>query len=287
MFDLNGSVALVTGAADGIGAATARELAQRGCNLALVDRDVNRLAMTVTALRTHPVQVSLHHLDIADAAAIAALPAEVIARHGRVNIIINNAGVALMGDVEQLSLDDFEWLFNINFWGVVRTCKAFLPALRNEPQAHIVNLSSVFGLVAPAGQAAYCASKYAVRGFSDALRHELEGTGITVSAVHPGGIRTRIAHHARRASAFDENQAQELADRFFSQVRTSPDEAARSIVSGIERRDPRILIGPDARVLDWMSRLMPVGYWRLIRRLFVSRYQTAASGSNALKEENP
>lgn len=284
-FDLVGSVALVTGAAHGIGAATALELARRGCHLALADRDAAQLGLTAAAVSAHPVRVSVHHLDIADAAAVAALPADVLAQHGRVNIVVNNAGVALMGHVDQLTLDEFEWLFNINFWGVVRTCMVFLPALRKEPQAHIVNLSSVFGLIAPAGQAPYCASKYAVRGFSDALRHELEGTGVTVSAVHPGGIKTRIAHHARRATAFDETQADALAEKFFNEVRTTPEQAARCIVDGIERRAPRILIGPDARVLDWMSRLMPVGYWRLIRRIFEPPRQ--ATSRTTLKGENP
>ncbi|MGE5650365.1 MAG: SDR family NAD(P)-dependent oxidoreductase [Bacillota bacterium] len=267
-FELNNSVAVVTGAAHGIGAALAHELARRGCHLALTDRDTQQLARTAQSVRALGVRASEHSLDIADAAAVAALPAAVLAQHGRVNLLINNAGVALMGNIEQLALEEIEWLMDINFWGVVRTTKAFLPLLRREAQAHLVNLSSVFGLVAPAGQGPYCASKFAVRGFTDALRHELAGSALSVSVVHPGGIRTRIAHRARRTAQFSDSEAQQLADKFFREVRTTPEQAALCIVRGIEARAPRILVGPDARVLDWLSRLAPLGYWALIRRLF-------------------
>jgi short-subunit dehydrogenase len=277
-FKLEGSVAVVTGAAHGIGAALSLELARRKCHLALVDRDAATLGATADAAQALGVNVSRHHLDITDADAVAGLPAAVLAAHGRVELVINNAGVALMGNVEQLTLEDIEWLFNINFWGVVRSCKAFLPVLRVQPQAHIVNLSSVFGLIAPAGQSAYCASKFAVRGFSDALRHELEGSSISVSTVHPGGIKTRIAHHSRRAALFDEQQAAQLADKFWREVRTTPAQAAAGIVKGVERRSPRILIGGDARVIDWLSRLAPLGYWRLLQRFFV------VDGKNAVEQ---
>lgn len=283
-FRLKGSVAVITGAAQGIGAALALELGCRGCHLALADRDALRLAKTADAARLLGVQVSEHVLDISDADAVAALPQQVLAEHGRVNLLVNNAGVALMGNVEQLHLDDFEWLFNINFWGVVRTSKAFLPLLRQESQAHLVNISSVFGLIAPAGQAPYCASKFAVRGFTDALRHELAGSNITLSVVHPGGIKTRIAHNSRRAASFDETQARELADKFFSDVLTTPEQAAACIAKGIERRAPRILVGPDARVMDWLSRMMPIGYWRIIRKLMELR-GVDAQQSAVLKEK--
>ncbi|WP_052452360.1 SDR family NAD(P)-dependent oxidoreductase [Noviherbaspirillum autotrophicum] len=275
-FELKNSVAVVTGAAHGIGAALAHELGRRGCHVALADRDAQQLAHTAQSVRALGVRVSEHPLDIADAAAVAALPASVLAQHGRVNLLINNAGVALMGNVEQLALEEIEWLMDINFWGVVRTTKAFLPLLRREAQSHLVNLSSVFGLVAPAGQGPYCASKFAVRGFTDALRHELAGSALTVSVVHPGGIKTRIAHRARRTAQFSDSEAQQLADKFFSEVRTTPEQAALCIVRGIERRAPRILIGPDARVLDWLSRLAPLGYWALIRRLFETHGLTNA-----------
>jgi short-subunit dehydrogenase len=265
-FALQGGVAVVTGAAQGIGAALALELAGRGCDLALVDCAAEALAHTASSARALGVRVSEHRLDIANAAAVAALPDVVLAQHGRVSLLVNNAGVAMMGDVEQLTPADFEWLFDINFWGVVRTTMAFLPLLRREPHAHLVNLSSVFGLIAPPGQAPYCASKFAVRGFTDALRHELEGSNVTVSVVHPGGIRTGIAHRARRAAGFDAELGQQLADRFVREVRTTPEQAARRIVAGIERCEARILIGPDARIIDWLSRLAPLGYWPLLRK---------------------
>ncbi|WP_019143259.1 SDR family NAD(P)-dependent oxidoreductase [Noviherbaspirillum massiliense] len=284
-FDLEGSVAVVTGAAQGIGAALALELAHRACDLALVDRDASLLVRSAQSARDLGVYVTQYQLDIADAAGVAALPDRIVADHGRVNILINNAGVAMMGNIEQLSLDDFEWLMNINFWGVVRTTKAFLPLLRREPQAHISNLSSVFGLIAPTGQGPYCASKFAVRGFSEVLRHELRDSNITVSTVHPGGIKTRIAHHSRRAAGFDEQQARELADKFFRLVRTSPQEAARCIVRGIERRSPRVLIGADARLLDWLSRYLPLAYWPLIRKLFEVPPSGSAQPDATLKQK--
>jgi short-subunit dehydrogenase len=283
-FKLEGSVAVITGAGQGIGAALAAELARRGCHLALVDRDAVRLADTAAAARDAGVRASEHCLDIADAGAVAALPGQVLAAHGRVNLLINNAGVGLMGSFEQLDLDQFEWLFNINFWGVVRTTKAFLPNLRREAEAHLVNISSVFGLVAPSLQVPYAASKFAVRGFTDALRHELEGTAIGVSVVHPGGIKTRIAHNSRRAASFDEANAKQLADTFFSKVKTTPQQAALCIVDGIERRAPRILIGGDARFLDRLSRMAPVGYWRVIRKFFEAEYRRGTRRADAAKE---
>lgn len=284
-FKLEHGVAVVTGAAQGIGAALAMELAQRGCHLALVDRDRAGLAEVAAAAGSSGIRVSEHCLDIADAGAIAALPDDVLKIHGRVNLLINNAGVGLMGSFEQLTLEEFEWLFNINFWGVVRTSKSFLPVLARETNAHLVNISSVFGLIAPIEQTAYAASKFAVRGFTDALRHEMEGTSVGVSVVHPGGIRTRIAHNARRAAFCDAERADRLADKFIRDVRTTPQAAARCIVDGIERRSPRILIGPDASVIDWLSRLAPVGYWRVLKKLFADGKKSAVPAKAALPEQ--
>ncbi len=177
-FPLRDGVAVVTGAAKGIGAALAMRLASRGCRLALVDRDRDALAAVASAARRTSVAVSEHAADVADPAAADTLREAVLAEHARASVLINNAGVALLGRFDEVSLADMEWLFAINFWGTVRMCKAFLPVLRREPVAQIVNLSSIFGIVAPAGQTAYAASKFAVRGFSEALRHELEDTGV-------------------------------------------------------------------------------------------------------------
>ena len=189
-FPFDNGVAVVTGAAKGIGAQLAHGLASRRCHLALIDRDGDGLAAVAAAARRTGVIVTEHRVDVSDGPAIEALPGEVLARHGRANLLINNAGVAILGNFDQIEVADIEWLFAINFWGTVRMCKAFVPLLGREPAAQIVNLSSIYGIIAPAGQTAYAASKFAVRGFSEALRHELEDTGIGVSVVHPGGIRT-------------------------------------------------------------------------------------------------
>jgi short-subunit dehydrogenase len=264
-FPLRDGVAVVTGAAKGIGAALAMALASRGCHLALVDRDRDALATVVAAAKTS-VAVSAHVADIADAAAAQSVCDAVLAEHGRASILVNNAGVALMGRFEEVEVAEMEWLFAINFWGTVRMCKAFVPVLRREPAAQIVNLSSIFGIVAPAGQTAYGASKFAVRGFSEALRHELEDTGVGVSIVHPGYVKTAIARNARVAAAMDPNEAAERAANFDRMTGSSAEQAAERIVIGIERRQKRILIGRDAARLDWMARMLPVRYWPLMKR---------------------
>jgi NAD(P)-dependent dehydrogenase (short-subunit alcohol dehydrogenase family) len=181
-------------------------------------------------------------------------------------LLINNAGVALLGDFQEVSLEDFRWLMEINFWGTVYGVKYFLPLLKREPRAHIVNLSSVFGIIAPAGQAAYSASKFAVRGFTEALRHELEGSNIGVSCVHPGGIRTPIARHARLGAATPAAKREESIARFERLARTPPEKAAGVILRGVERRSSRILIGADAYVIDTLQRLRPATYWRSLAR---------------------
>jgi short-subunit dehydrogenase len=265
-FPLRGSVAVVTGAAGGIGRALALDLAARGCALALADRDGAGLAVVAAAARATGTAASEHVLDVANKAAIAALPDAVLAIHGRVNLLVNNAGVALMGEFMQTSAQDFKWLFEINFWGTVRNTYAFLPVLSREPVAQIVNISSIFGIVAPAGQTAYAASKFAVRGFSEALRHELEMTGVGVSVVHPGGIATAIARNARVSTGIDPAHAKSALELFTRLAITSPEQAAARIVAGILRREKRILIGRDARVLDIVQRLLPTGYWPLIRK---------------------
>src|SRR5690606_19951838 len=181
------------------------------------------------AARAKGVKVSEHLLDVADPAAIAAQPDAVLAEHGRVSLLINKAGVALMGRFDQVALGDFEWLMDINFWGPVRLTHAFLPALLREKSAHIVNVSSVFGLFSPPGQAPYVASKFAVRGFSESLRHELEGTGVALTVVHPGGVKTAIADSARIPGSIDSALGKEATAAFNTLLRTSADDAARTI----------------------------------------------------------
>lgn len=262
-----GQVAVVTGAAQGIGAALALGLARRGCHLALADIDMGALATTAAAARALGVTVSEHRLDVSDAAAVAKFPLTVLDSHPRVNLLFNNAGVALMGTFEEVALEEFEWLLGINLFGVVRMTKAFLPVLKRQHSAHIVNISSVFGLISPAGQAAYCTSKFAVRGFTEVLRHELELSNVAVSCVHPGGIRTGIAVHARRTAAVDPALAAAAVAHFDTIARTTPEQAAARILQGVERGEKRIIVGGDARLLDWLQRLMPIGYWPVLKRL--------------------
>src|SRR5271170_983203 len=202
--------AVVTGAAGGIGRGIAISLARRGCHLALADINEVPLAETAKLVATPGLRISLHRLDVADRAAVAALPAQVLAQHPGVDILVNNAGVAIGGTFDQVSESDFEWLFEINFWGVVRMTRAFMPTLKASDDARLVNVSSVYGIISPPGQTAYSASKFAVRGFSNALRHELVGSALGVTVVHPGGINTSIARNARVPKGVS---AEEMEDR--------------------------------------------------------------------------
>lgn len=256
------SVAVVTGAGSGIGRALAKRLVAEGI-AGLAIADVNREGLDETAAMLGDTTVSQHVVDVSDRTAMQAFVDAVISEHGRVTHVINNAGVALGGTLREVTLDEIEWLMGVNFWGVVHGTKLFLPHLEKEPEAHIVNISSLFGLVAPPGQTAYCASKFAVRGFTEALRHELEGMNIAVSSVHPGGVRTNIANNARIA-ANTEHTAEEIERRLKRINRnlstTTPDRAAEIIIKGIKKRSPRIIVGPDAQLLSWIQRLFPKRY---------------------------
>jgi NAD(P)-dependent dehydrogenase (short-subunit alcohol dehydrogenase family) len=259
--------AVVTGAAGGIGRAIAISLARRGCHLALADIDEAGLARTAALAGAHRVHVSCHRLDVADAHAVAAFPAAVQAAHPGVDLLVNNAGVALGGTFEQVSDADFEWLFGINFRGMVRMTRAFLPLLKASPDARIVNLSSVFGLIAPPGQTAYVASKFAVRGFSESLRHELKGTRVGVTVVYPGGIATAIAAHARMPASIPAAEAARQRTAFAKILKLPPAVAGETIVRSIERRKARVLVGGDAHLIATIERLAPVSNWPLLARL--------------------
>ena len=265
-FPIKGGVAVITGAASGIGAALAASLARRGMDLALADRNADGLAATAVLARAAGVKVSEHLLDVTDVAALEALPEAVLAAHGKVTVLVNNAGVALIGDFDQVSLTDFAWLMDINFWAPVRLTKAFIYALRQENAAHIVNISSVFGIIAPPGQAAYCAAKFAIRGFSESLRHELAATNISLTVVHPGGIRTAIADSARLSQGIDPAEARAATAEFNKFLKTSPEDAAEAIAQAILARKPRLLIGRDARFIDIIQRIFPVTYWKRIAK---------------------
>src|SRR5271168_1761644 len=263
---LRGGVAVVTGAGSGIGRALAQQLFAAGSALAIADIDEKGLAETAASLTAEQDSLSTHVLDVSDESAVRVFAEDVVSRHGRVTLLINNAGVALHGTFEELSLDDLRWLMGINFWGVVYGVTYFLPILKQQPRAQIVNLSSVFGIIAPAGQSAYSASKFAVRGFTEAVRHELEGTSVSVSCVHPGGIHTPIAKRARLGAHASESKRQSAIAYFEKVTPTSPEAAAARILKGVEKREPRILIGHDARQIDIVQRLRPATYWKMMSK---------------------
>jgi NAD(P)-dependent dehydrogenase (short-subunit alcohol dehydrogenase family) len=258
------SVVVITGAASGIGRALAIRLARENiAGIAISDVKAEELAETEKLIDNPRLKVTAHRVNVAVEAEMRAFAEEVALRHGRATHVVNNAGVALGGAVRDVSLDDMRWLIDINFWGVVYGTKFFLPLLEKEKSAHIVNFSSIFGVIAPPGQATYAASKFAVRGFTEALRHELAGTNITVSVVHPGGVRTNIANDARigEGVALTENElAKRKEDMNKKLDRTTPEQAAEAILKGIKARNTRILIGADARILSFFARLFPRRY---------------------------
>jgi short-subunit dehydrogenase len=268
MTTIKGAAAAVTGAAGGIGLALALELAARGCDLALADRDEAGLQAVAAEIGSEGKRkVTTHRVDVGRPGEIAAFAQAAIAAHPALNIVINNAGVALIGQFSEVDQSQMDWLFNINFWGVVHSTRAFLPHLSRQREAHIANLSSLFGIIAPPGQTAYAASKFAVRGFSESLRHELRmaGSPVRLSVVHPGGISTNIARNARTGVAVTDNARRAQAiERFDAVARTTPKAAALRIIEGIEKNRPRILIGTDARVIDLLQRLRPARYWSLL-----------------------
>src|SRR5260221_12523610 len=263
---LRDGVAVVTGAGSGIGGGHAGPLAAAGSALALADIDEAGLQQTAASLMERGVKLTTHIVDVSDESAMQGFAKDVVAQHGRVTLLINNAGVALHGRFDEISLDDFRWLMGINFWGVVYGVKYFLPVLKKEPRAQIVNISSVFGIVAPAGQSAYSASKFAVRGFTEALRHELEGTSVFVSCVHPGGIRTPIARRARLGANTPPGSRDEAVARVDRLTPTMPDAAAARILQGGEPCEPRHLIGRHPRQIDVLQRLRPGTYWKALAR---------------------
>jgi NAD(P)-dependent dehydrogenase (short-subunit alcohol dehydrogenase family) len=283
MKDFSNRVAAITGAGSGIGRALAHALARQGAHLALSDIDDAGLAETVTQCEGLGVKVTSTHLDVADRDAVSAWADDVVAEHGRVNLIINNAGVALGATVESMSYEDFEWLMNINFWGVVYGTKAFLPYLKLSGEGHIVNLSSVFGLISVPSQSAYNAAKFAVRGFTDSLRMELEieGANVSVTTIHPGGIKTNIARNARmdasvRDMAGDPDKAVRDFERAFI---TSPEKAANQILTAVRRDRRRALIGPDAKAIDFVSRLPATLYQSVLARGGRSLRRTPSVGA--------
>lgn len=258
------SVAVITGAGSGIGQALALRFAQEGiAGVAIADLNEKGLEETFSMVEKTGVAVSKHVVDVSKLAEIQRFADEVIAKQGRATHLVNNAGVGVLGTFQQLSLEDFEWLMNINFWGVVYGCNVFLPILLKQDSAHIVNISSVFGMIAPPEQTAYCASKFAVRGFTESLRHELQETNVRVSSVHPGGIKTNIARNSRIGKNTPEEYKKQGVEFFDKVAQTSPEKAADVIVKGIKAENPRILIGADAKAINIVQRLFPKKYLKV------------------------
>lgn len=264
----NNSVAVITGAGSGIGRALALRLAEENvAGIAISDWNEEMLAETAAMLGATGISVSSHVTDVSKLDQVERLKEEVLARHGRVTHLFNNAGVGVIGSFEQISLEDFEWLMGINFWGVVYGCNVFLPTLLEQQSAHIVNISSVFGMVAPPEQTAYCSAKFAVRGFTESLRYELEETHVKVSSVHPGGIKTNIARNSRLGAGAPEDYKTQGVKFFDKVAKTSSETAADKIVRGVKKNNPRILIGADARAISIVSRLFPKKYLGIIHAI--------------------
>jgi len=267
-YQFAGGTAVVTGAASGIGEALAVQLADRGSNLVLVDRDEGRLGDVADRIRTAQpsLKVITYVADLSDDAQTAALGGTLAAEHPETTLLVNNAGVALGGRFDQVTYEEFDWVIAVNFRAVVRLTHALVPVLKTHPGAHLVNLSSIFGIFAPPGQSAYASSKFAVRGFSEVVRHELAENGIGVTVVHPGGIRTRIAESARTGSGVPREEFEAGRAEFGKSLRIPPEKAAAQIVEAIEKRRPRLLIGWSAKIPDVLVRLVPGSYWKVVAR---------------------
>lgn len=267
MRNMNGKVAAITGAGSGIGRELAAGLARRGAHLSLTDIDTEGLADTVALCEGRGVKVTSRRLDVADRDAIYEWASAVPEEHGQVNLLFNNAGVALVADVATMSDEDMHWLVDINLWGVVNGCRAFLPHLEASGEGHIVNLSSVFGLLSIPSQSAYNIAKFGVRGFSDALRMELEisKSCVSVTTVHPGGVKTNIARSARQdpSTSTPTRKGQDIGEAFDRIARTTADSAAAQILAGVERNRRRVVVGADGKALDLISRL-PAGLYQRV-----------------------
>lgn len=254
-------VAAITGAGSGIGRALAIRLAEQGADLALADIAEANLNATLRSLEHTEAKVSTRLLDVSDRAAVVDWAQEVVASFGHVNMIFNNAGVTVVDNVENISIENFRWLMDTNFWSQVHCTQAFLPYLKQAHRAHIINTSSIFGVVAAANQAAYNASKFAVRGFTEALQQELAETHIKVSCVLPGGVKTNIVGNARYYVRDNESVNQEEAtERFKQNAGLQPEQAADIILKGIDGGESHILVGRDAKMLALAQRLAPTGY---------------------------
>lgn len=258
-------ICVITGAGSGIGAACARAMAKEGALIIGADLRMDMLNAVAAEVNDAGGRMEAHQLDVADRDAVFALAAKVEKAHGAADLVLNNAGVAHAATVEEMTMDNFQWIMDIDFWGVVHGTQAFLPAMIARGSGHIANVSSIFGLIGVPTQSAYNAAKFGVLGFGEALRHEVKEQGIGVSTVHPGGINTNIVRHARFQQGPDmEAEREDAIQRFAQFTITQPEGAAKTIIKGIKRNKARILIGPDAHFVDWVRRIFPTHYLKLM-----------------------
>ncbi len=294
MKNFAGRVAAITGAGSGMGRALALALAERGCHLALADRDAAGLEETVRQaqrIASAALRISSQVLDVADRAAVFAWAADSATRHGAINLVFNNAGVAFSSTIEGMQVSDLAWIVDINFWGVVHGTQAFLPYLKQSHDGHIVNTSSVFGLLAQPGMGAYNATKFAVRGFTEALRQELDlmRCGVSATCVIPGGVKTSIARSSRIDRSLvgllidDEQQARQDFEKLFT---TDAASAARQILRGVRKNRRRVLVGADARLLDGLARLFPAAYQALTVWYTRRLRRSARASADPLKQRS-
>lgn len=275
MKNFNNKVAAITGAASGIGRALALNLAREKCDLALSDVNEVGLQETAEQARALGVKVTTTKVNVADRAAMHAWADQVVKDHGKVNLIFNNAGVALGNTVEDASYEDYEWIMGINLWGVIHGTKAFLPHLKQTGDGHVINVSSIFGLFSQPTQSGYNMTKFAVRGFTESLRQELDldNCGVSATCVHPGGIKTNIAKNARMDDSVlkltgGKGSTEKMTQQFEQMFVTTPDKAAQVILNAVKRDARRVLIGNDAKATDVMQRLLPQVYQKLVTASF-------------------
>ena len=271
-------VAAITGAGSGIGRALAASMALRGFDLALADVNAAGLAETARSLAHTGVKLLTTTLDVSDSAAVREWANEVVAGLGQINWLFNNAGVTVFDSAEHITEENFRWLMDINFWGVVHGTQAFLPFLKSAEDPRIINTSSIFGTISVAGQSAYNASKFAVRGYTESLRQELAEQGIKVICVIPGGVKTGIVENAKYYAASNEAPTQEEASRNFARMaKLLPREAASQIMRGIDEDEAQILVGMDAKMFSVLQRILPVHYPKALKWLNAFIEQTAPS----------
>lgn len=267
-------VAVITGAGSGIGRYLAVLLAKSGANIAVCDINSTALAETVAMLNAYPVSVSSYSLDVADKTAIEALPQQIVAQHGHIDLVFNNAGVTVDATFTEMSEADWDWVFNINLQGVINSSRVFLPYLQQRPEAGLINISSIFGMITMVRQSVYHTTKFAVRGFTECLAKELKGSTVQVHAVHPGHIGTNIVSNSRVSKSkksassierlarklFGIGDSQEELAVFFQKNGMHPSRAAQIILNGVRKKRSRIMVGADAKLMDLCQRIAPVRY---------------------------